>query len=445
MRVLSHWLKVSGLRGDAVMARLFKNAGILLSGSAVASLLTLATLSVTAQALGTAQFGLLVVITTYVLIVDGLLNFQSWQTLIRYGADALEDHQSGRFKAIIRFCFILDTSSALVGMVVAILMAPLVGNILGWSDHKIQLAILYSMIIVFNVSGAPTGILRLFNRFNLLATQRIIGASFKVTGVIVVSLLDGGLRDFLFVWGLTSILDNVLLLGFGLRELAKRHYADWWHERVENWRELLRFSTWTNITSTFDLPVKQFDMILVSALISVEATGIYRIIKQAAQMIAKFADPVYQVVYPQFAVQIANSDYRQAASHAIRIGILLFAVVAPVALVVSLSASWWLEAFFGEDFLQGLSALRLFFFLKFASIGFITIHPLFVAMGFVKANAIIILSTNLIYLVLVGLLGEVYGLDGVVIANGVQFFLVIGLKLMILSKHNYSDVIRITR
>ena len=79
---------------------LFKNAGTLLSGNMIAWILGLITFAITARILGPTQFGIFVLITTYVTIVDKILNFQSWQALIKYGAEVLEKKNNDSFKSI---------------------------------------------------------------------------------------------------------------------------------------------------------------------------------------------------------------------------------------------------------------------------------------------------------------------------------------------------------
>ncbi len=94
LNTLYRWFKDEGFR------LLFKNAGTLLSGNMIAWILGLITFAITARILGPTQFGIFVLITTYVTIVDKILNFQSWQALIKYGAEVLEKKNNDSFKSI---------------------------------------------------------------------------------------------------------------------------------------------------------------------------------------------------------------------------------------------------------------------------------------------------------------------------------------------------------
>ena len=51
-----------------------------------------------ARALGPTEFGMLVLMQTYVLLIRGLLNFKQFQAIIRYGVPA---HDAGDTRAAI--------------------------------------------------------------------------------------------------------------------------------------------------------------------------------------------------------------------------------------------------------------------------------------------------------------------------------------------------------
>lgn len=76
-----------GIRDD-LFRRLLHNAGWLLSGTIVATALSLGSVVIKARALGPELFGVLAVITAYVAVVERLTTFEPWVALIKYGAEA---------------------------------------------------------------------------------------------------------------------------------------------------------------------------------------------------------------------------------------------------------------------------------------------------------------------------------------------------------------------
>ena len=96
---------------DLVFRRVFKNAGFLLSGKFATGILGLAYLSLAARGLGVEQFGLLVLVQTYVQVITGLTTFHSWQAVIRYGALSVEHDDTPGFQTLISFTTALDVSA----------------------------------------------------------------------------------------------------------------------------------------------------------------------------------------------------------------------------------------------------------------------------------------------------------------------------------------------
>ncbi len=208
----------------------------------------------------------------------------------------------------------------------------------------------------------------------------------------------------------------------------------WWKGPISNFKRFFTFTFWTNITSTLDLPVKQLDIFIVSAVIGLQGVAIYKILKEISKVIGQVGDPIYQAVYPEFASMIARKENIGATKFAAKIGIIIFSISIPIALIVSITSPWWLNIFFGKVFAAAWIALSVYLLLQVISTSFITIHPLFVVMGYVQKNFVILAIANASYFALAWILGLKIGLMGVVLAYGVQFSIVILLKIYYISR-----------
>jgi O-antigen/teichoic acid export membrane protein len=106
--------------------RPFKNAGILLLGRGTQAILSLVYLALAARSLGTIQFGILALIHGTAITAAQFLRFQSWQAIMRFGAEANEKKDLGRFQDIVSFSVWLDIISAAAGVIIIIaLVTPL--------------------------------------------------------------------------------------------------------------------------------------------------------------------------------------------------------------------------------------------------------------------------------------------------------------------------------
>jgi O-antigen/teichoic acid export membrane protein len=427
-RVAYHLKRARGWFKDRLFRQLFKNVGVLVSGDALSSLFGLGCLALTTRALGARQFGVLVLVQTYAALVDRLVSFQSWQGLIKYGAEALEQKRCDEFKGLIKLGTALDTAGAVLGAAIGISVAYGCGHWLGWDQETLRMAMAYSSVILCSLSGTPTGVVRLFDQFRLFAAQRVLVESFKLIAVFAAYLSGASLWVFVLIWMAGDGIKHLFLLFMAHRLLYRRQVRGWWKWRVPDWRAFLTFSCWSNLTSTLDIPVKQLDVFIVSSVVSFEAVGVYKIIKQVSQVLSKVADPVYQAIYPQFALLVANAQELRAAKMVVKLGLLLLVVSVPLVILMSVTSPWWLNKFFGQVFAAESLVLSAYLALQTCALACEGIHPLFVAMGYVQKNFLILALANGCFLVAACLLGRQAGLMGIVWALGIQFSMVIAMK-----------------
>src|SRR3546814_3454387 len=77
--------------------------------------------------------------------------------------------------------------------------------LLGWPEELVSPGALYGLSVLFMVTATPTGLLRLYDRFDLLAVQTNVGALARLAGAAAVFLAGGGITDFLLVWFAASV------------------------------------------------------------------------------------------------------------------------------------------------------------------------------------------------------------------------------------------------
>jgi len=433
---ISHnWLRILSVHRwfeDRSFRRLFENVGILLSGDAVSRLFAFVSVVLTARALGTRQFGILVLVQTYALVIDRLVNFQSWQALIKYGAEAFEQDRHEDIGGLIRLGSLLDVGSAIIGTIIALSAAHWVGPLFGWDNEVTRMAGLYGLVILFNLTGTPTGIIRLLDKFKLIAIQRTVSAGIKLLAILAAYASGAGLWTYVLIWMITDIVGYVTLFFLGHLLLYRSRIRHWWHARIRDWRRFVSFVWWSNLASTLDIPVKLLDVFIVSLVISVEAVGIYKIFKQVSDILRKPVDPIYQAIYPQFAALIASAQDLRAVKMAVKVGVLILAFSIPLVGIISLSSPWWLDKIFGEAYASEWAVFSLYLLLQGISIVFVSIHPLFIAMGYIQKNFWILGLANGSFLVFCWFLGKSYGLWGIVTAYGVQFSTVVVLKVFLI-------------
>ncbi len=149
--------------------RVLKNFGVVLRGRGIAAVFTLAATALMANALSATEFGLVILLHTYVLAVRGFLNFRTYEAIVRFGVPLHENGEDDSLKRLFRTTTLIDLTSAIAATLVGISAASLAGGFLHWDAQMISLAGLYSLVMLTTVSNTPNGILRLYDRFDALS------------------------------------------------------------------------------------------------------------------------------------------------------------------------------------------------------------------------------------------------------------------------------------
>lgn len=436
------WLK------DELLQKLFKNAAILFSGNVAASLLGLVSLALTARALGVEEFGILVLITTYVLIVDKLINFQSWQALIKYGAEALEKNKQEDFKVLLKFGFVLDTGTAILGAIVAASLAGVVGDWLGWNNEQILMAVAYSATVLFHINGTPIAILRLFNKFKKTAVQQVYASLFKLIGVSVAYSFGAGLWAFLLIWALTDVLGKLLLIIYAARELvcqevkgvlvaslkglSSRFYGVW------------GFVITTNLNSSIRMTSRELDIMIVAAILGPAASGLYKIAKQFTSVIQKTINPMYQAVYPELAKLYSSGQIKRFINFSLKSSLLAGFIAMVLWLVFLVLADQIINWTVGSEYLDAKGVMLWYMLAAVIAAVAFPLQPAMLSMGRPHMTFWVHIASTAIYFAVLFPMLKGFGLVGAGMAYVVYYavwsllMLLIEIKILAKEKHQYD-------
>ncbi len=304
---------------DQLLKRLMRNVGIVVSGQAGASALALLSIALTARTLGAEALGILVMMEAYVRLIDQWIRPETWQVLIKYGADALSSNDSERFKQLIKFGFVVDLSGALAALLIAWFGIHSAAHWLGWHPETADLAFVYCFILLGQITSTPTAVLRLFNRFSVFAYAQIVAASIRLLMVVVAWWLDAGLDTFVVIAMITAVAQPAIMLTAATTELRKRGFSGFLTTPlagvIRRYPRILAFIISTNLSLLLRKTVENTDVLIVGALLGPASSGGLHIVKRVSQSLIKLGGPVQQVLYPDITKLWAKNEmakFRQA-------------------------------------------------------------------------------------------------------------------------------------
>ena len=289
---------------EGLLRRVLANTGILLGGRTLNAAVSLGYLAVTARALGAVEMGVLVLINAFALTLGEIVKFQSWQTVLQYGAAPLAEKRVEAFQRVVRFSVLLDLISALGGAAIGVGGALLVGPYLGWPEAVRPAAAVYGLSIIFLASATPMGLLRLFNRFDLIAGQAAIGSLVRLVGGAIGLWLEWGLIPFLAVWAAGTVAAFIYIAWVSIRELHRQGLLrgfSWRGPMAVHMPGVWRFAWATNFSSSLDVAFTHLVTLAVGALLGPQPAALWSIGRQVADAIAKPAKLLAPALYPELA------------------------------------------------------------------------------------------------------------------------------------------------
>jgi O-antigen/teichoic acid export membrane protein len=293
--------------------QVFSNMGWLLGGRGFNAVLSLVYLAIAARTLGTDGFGHFALIIALGQAVTGFSSFQTWQFIVRWGADPDNPGVDiDRAREATGFAVALDGVSMAVGTLasaVLVLTAPL------WLDVPpalMWLTFIYCVISLLTIRTTPTGMLRLHSEYGKAtwaeAVQPVIRAGGAVLAWWLMPDVTGFIAAFaaseiftaIALWVVAARVQPVPLSSVSLRAIPARHKDAW------------RFVLSTNMSGSLAVAGKQVMILLVGTFGGAYLAGGFRIANQLGVALIALAQTISKAILPELvqskdgAVEIAR-------------------------------------------------------------------------------------------------------------------------------------------
>ena len=316
------------------------NVGHLLTGSVFGSIVGMMAFVVTARALGPADYGLLALAYSYGRAVQLLVAFQSWQPLIKYGAELQEAGRHDDYRSLLKFGLLLDVAAAAVAFLVAVGLALAFGPLIGVSKEATLLVLIYSTTLLFQINGFPTAVMRLGGRFWVVAYGSQINTVMRLVLCLIGLLTGAQLLYFVIVWTATQIVGSLVFLILAFIEMRRQGVHHLLSAPLSGmsrrFKGLWTFTIGSNIELTVRSSASQFDTLIVGALAGPTAAGFYHIAKRLGRLVAQCGVQVQAVLYPDVARLWARKDVASFRRAVLQMEILL------ITFGVAIVAGTWL-------------------------------------------------------------------------------------------------------
>ncbi|HEY6663227.1 MAG TPA: lipopolysaccharide biosynthesis protein [Sphingomicrobium sp.] len=295
----------------AVYRRLARNTAYLAGGTVASALFMMLAAVLNARALSAREFGLLVLFQSATMMVAVLMSFATQQPVIKLGASALAEGDRERLGRIIGLGLLFDTLAAIVAAALAFGFLAVGRDWVGIGPDQLGNAALFAGSLLFTGYLTSNGIFRLLNRFGLLSALQAGCAAVLLAVTAWLYASGAPFRAYCWTWAIFFAVNAQLPLIVGLLlarragipvRLAPRRMAP---GEVPSFLAYC-WTTWG--VATIEGLRSNGDSLLVGAMVSVEAAGVYNVAKQLAGVLRK-ANAIYaSAMFPEVSALSAQGE-----------------------------------------------------------------------------------------------------------------------------------------
>lgn len=425
------------LKEQLIKHKLVRNFLLIFTGEGISSVFGFLATIFIINTIGSNKHGVLVAVQTYVNLFYGLFSFKTFQSLIKYLAKSENDTTMS--KIYIKWSVVLDFFGLSLTLLFGMLLRAPVIRIMGWNDEIAKYCFLYFCIYLLYFQGTSIGVLRYFEKYHYVVKANVTYAIVRCTGFFTCFIFKQDFAAFFLFDCAGNLAKFVLMDYFTIKTLKEHGLVDFFRVKLIVCPDFLKFSFYSNITSTIDLPVNQVTSLIINKYLGFEATSVYSVFGSLGSIINKLGDPISQIIYPEMNQLISKKDIGGAKKLSYRLKtIMLILFVAGSAFVLATN-SLWLHLFISNPNPYVLPLVLYIAYICYANSSMGT-HNLFMALGYVKYNIPILIVVNSGYLLLLFYSIQRYGLTGVIVTYTIQAFAVVFVKEVMMRKHGYQEL-----
>lgn len=373
-----------GWRDDALLQKVVKNSGYLLSGNVFAMALSMVQSVFAGRLLGVVGFGIIGTVTVFASTLNRLLSFRMNELVVKYYGESMERKQKKRAAAVIKAAAIAEATSAILSFTLLVLLAPFAASRLAEDASLAPYFILYGTIILANlVYESSTGILQVNCKFK---SQAVINMAASILTALIIGwafLAKKGLLEILiaYITGKFILGIGTILLGF--INLNQTLGKDWWRTSFKHLppiKELAQFAFSTNLSSTIIMLVRDNEVLWIAYFLTPLEVGYAKTALAIINLVQVPITPFISTTYPEINRAVVEKKWKKLKSLLKRVTLISggWTIITAIGLAIF---GRWLLGFYGADFLPAYLPMLIFL----AGLGFSNIffwnRPLLLSLG----------------------------------------------------------------
>ena len=402
-------------------------------GQNIGAVFTMLTLILILKIISSEEYGAMVAIQTYALLISNIFGIRTFNGVIKYTTDAESIGDMDRVKKYINTAFLFDALSGVLAFVCGFLLLSPIVFLMQWEMETMTYLNMYLPLVLFLpiLNGTPIGVLRKLGYFKQVNIIHAIAFGFQCFVMFIVFLLDcGSLKLVLLIHALTEVMECLLLLAYSIFKLqTKAEFKNFWKAGFSRDWAFCKFNFFYGLSTCFDQILGHGSTLLINRFVGNLATAYIKIISQICGIITKFTNPLGQIIYPELCTWVSKCKFAKAY----KISLKYFYVVCGAGLfltgILFGTYDWWI-GIFDEGMIEAKWQSLLYMMHAILSISIICVNQLIFALDLVKQNLTVTIIFNCFYLICLIPAIKMFGVYGYLVLQLLQLLSVFGLKLL---------------
>jgi len=327
------------------LLQVLQNLGWMVASRGLAAVFSLIYLAIITRSLGVSGFGAFALITGAAQLLTNLLALQTWQIIVQYGVNHIENGDDTKLARLYRSAILLDIVSAVTGIIAAAIILHFFADALGLKPTLARATLIFNAIMLISLRSTPLGILRLRDRFSYAAAADAATPILRLIGAITVGIIHPTLQAFLIAWAICELL-TAAAHWYAVHKLGEFrlifHEGKGLKSVFGDNPGLVRFSLTSSFSQSLFITAKQIPLFLVGGLTGTAAAGAFRLASQLSRSLTTASELIAKAAFPEI-VRAVRSEGVGSLARAILGSVRIALVVAGVVFV--------LVALFGQEIL----------------------------------------------------------------------------------------------
>lgn len=298
-------LRLIAWLGSPALARLVKNASLLLSAEALVTVFGAAQFLLVTHALDD-DFGVWRIVGSAIAVISQIVSVRLWETIIKYTSEFMAASDDARLLALIKLCLLIDVTVSAIILIVAGVSANWLSVVFLKRPDGGTLFFLEAVRVCLTTSlSVWLALLRVFDRFKWISINNVLAALARFVLSLAVLKLGLGVVGLIVAGALVNAGQTLMLLALAGRELRTRFRGHWLTANLSalrgRGREIGGMLFSMNVDSFRKIVLNGADTLVLGYFYTAAEVTVYEYAMQLTAYLARLTQPIYDSLYPEVA------------------------------------------------------------------------------------------------------------------------------------------------